>query len=300
MKQIKPFLHKASKKPATMIIISIVGLLALILLSVGVASMEMRPSQEILPAGQVYAAGSGDHVIPGGMVCGAILVSILPLVIILFLFSKESQKEVKKLVPGLLIAAVIWAGVWAVVRNIGADLDQGSISSQETKIHEVTDPGDFQTSTEESMSTTDEVYSPLTLTDWQAYLVGFVSILLLGGAVYLIWLKPRPSENELSHITLRALHDLSVGKQWEDTIIQCYLDMCTIIQNQQGHQRNPDMTPAEFSQHLQAAGIPQTPIQQLTHLFEKARYSQHTVQTEENRQARECLTAISQALEEMA
>ena len=59
------------------------------------------------------------------------------------------------------------------------------------------------------------------------------------------------------------------------------------------------MTPAEFAHHLINAGMPAEPIDRLTRLFEKARYSPRSSHTNEAEEAANCLTEILYAMEEI-
>jgi hypothetical protein len=68
-----------------------------------------------------------------------------------------------------------------------------------------------------------------------------------------------------------------------------------VLSQQRGLERDRAMTPREFAQHLAASGVRDEHIQQLTRLFEDARYGAQPPSARDERAAVECLTAIVQA-----
>lgn len=59
--------------------------------------------------------------------------------------------------------------------------------------------------------------------------------------------------------------------------------------------RSAGMTPTEFAEHLESAGLPRDSVQGLTHVFEKVRYGAQNINPEEIKEARQYLTSILEA-----
>jgi hypothetical protein len=128
--------------------------------------------------------------------------------------------------------------------------------------------------------------------------VGLVVIISL--AVVLIFLalyrrsKGRALE-PLHHIQQEAqaaLDAIEAGGDLREVIIRCYVQMIEALRQYRSIQRDRDMTPHEFEAYLEQRGLPLAPVQQLTLLFEQARYSGSTPARQDERAAVASLTAI--------
>lgn len=150
-----------------------------------------------------------------------------------------------------------------------------------------------------------EVYiSPQVSSIWN-YVITLVFILLvlaLGWRLSRNWGKPKESDEEpleeFARIAQTSLHDLSKGTQWEDVIIRSYMQMGDVVRERRGIYRQQAMTPHEFTQRLEKAGLPSHPVQQLTRLFERVRYGTYNPGQYEVDEAVDCLNAISACFEE--
>ncbi len=124
--------------------------------------------------------------------------------------------------------------------------------------------------------------------------------LLLGGLVWFIWRRMRRPAASLAGLAdgpRAALAELEAGVEWRSAILRCYSEMSRTVSQQRGLQRPQGMTAREFEQALEAAGLPAGQVQRLTRLFEAARYSLHPASPAQEREARDCLTAIVAACE---
>jgi hypothetical protein len=92
----------------------------------------------------------------------------------------------------------------------------------------------------------------------------------------------------------RALQALHAGADLKNVIIRCYRQMSNLLQKKQDIELEDAMTAREFERLLVARGIPQAPVNQLTRLFETARYSSRLPDLDDERKAVECLKAIVQ------
>ncbi len=149
---------------------------------------------------------------------------------------------------------------------------------------------------------------PAALSDALVYVVSLAaagSVMLL---VWLIWRRVRrpqpPGEatvaRQAAQAAQTALADWQSGSPLADVIIRCYREMSELVAEKRSLQRAAHMTPREFVQRLEKAGVPAQPTQQLTALFELARYSPQPLGAPEEAAARACLTALAEALENAA
>ena len=94
-----------------------------------------------------------------------------------------------------------------------------------------------------------------------------------------------------AEIAVTALLD---GQNFSDVILRCYFEMTNAIQLEQGIAREKNLTVREFKQQLDELGFPSQPVQNLTALFEKARYGIEKIRDEDQDLALESLGAIIQ------
>jgi hypothetical protein len=145
-------------------------------------------------------------------------------------------------------------------------------------------------------------YTPPSQPSGLIFFITLIIILVLGAAGYTLWQHFHPPKAQLDEIARKALHELAVsnGHNWQDIVIRCYVDMSSVVSRRMDLHRNKSMTPAEFSSRLVNAGLPSTPVHNLTRLFEKARYSNQQSSTVDIREAMTCLSAILQVVERQA
>lgn len=93
----------------------------------------------------------------------------------------------------------------------------------------------------------------------------------------------------------RARNTLSSGGAVEDAIIRAYRQMSRTLAEGRKLVRQQTMTPREFEEYLAAAGLPRSPVQVLTHLFEEVRYGGLVAGAAERQAAIDSLTAIAAA-----
>jgi hypothetical protein len=107
------------------------------------------------------------------------------------------------------------------------------------------------------------------------------------------WLRGRKRNRDpLSMEAERALQALKSGESFKNVIVRCYQEMSQVLQREQGLKLEAAMTAHEFERLLEARGIPHTPIDQLTRLFEAARYGYRPPTSKNEEEAFDCLNAI--------
>jgi Domain of unknown function (DUF4129) len=120
-------------------------------------------------------------------------------------------------------------------------------------------------------------------------LVQFVMIVFVFGAGLLIfkilklWPHPIRVTDQLLQQAESAVEAIKLGRNLNNVILHCYLQMTDLLKDEQGIERNSNMTVQEFEVWLESKGFPATPVRQLTSLFEKARYGAlQTLETDED------------------
>ncbi len=130
---------------------------------------------------------------------------------------------------------------------------------------------------------------------WLLWIGLIASIALLG--IWLIrWQAKRTlADDPLEREADRAVKALRLGLDFRNVILRCYRQMSLALQKEQGIELEETMTAREFERLLEARGIPRAPVQQLTRLFETARYGCQLPAPGDEQKAVDCLNAIVQS-----
>jgi hypothetical protein len=94
-----------------------------------------------------------------------------------------------------------------------------------------------------------------------------------------------------------ALQALHAGAPLPNVIMRCYRDMNRLVAEHNAVVRDAAATPREFVERMEEAGVPGRPAEQLTTLFEAARYSARPMGPLDEAEAEACLQALAAALE---
>ena len=132
---------------------------------------------------------------------------------------------------------------------------------------------------------------------WVIFFVIVIALGFLALGIFLIrryWAQRRGDFLEdLADLAERAAHDLRVGGELRNIVLRCYRDMSLLLSKQKKVTIRQAMTAREFEQHLNALGVRDDHVHQLTRLFEWVRYGRHEANETEEREAIACLEAIS-------
>lgn len=102
---------------------------------------------------------------------------------------------------------------------------------------------------------------------------------------------------ELAHAVGVAIRDLEAGGDFRAVVLRCYRAMLQLFE-EHGLESLPSQTAREFEVNaLRGFGVTQGSVDDLTSLFEEARYSAHEIGHEQRDGAVECLGAIRAQLE---
>ncbi len=114
--------------------------------------------------------------------------------------------------------------------------------------------------------------------------------------------RGRPPERERRRLEAasavrRTLLDLEAGGDFRTAVLACYQRMCSLFATK-GVARQEALTPREIEVlALAELGLSQGVVDDLTGLFEEARYSEHEIGPSQRDRAVECLTSIRKELE---
>jgi hypothetical protein len=275
-------------------IFAVGALVGLFLLAASLSNLNFNPGQTLPVSNQRGGIPAGPLIEIGGIgtICFAAIMALVPIGLVMVIFSKDARDLFKRYFKVIFF----WVAFLILMRL-------GSRQKENEELLEITQDSPVGLGLPEIPEsigleeTPIEIYAPPEVANWLGYLIGFLIIVLVGIVIYIWWEKNRQSDDDISYITLKTLKDISDGGQWEDAIIQCYADMTAVVRQQRRLHRDRALTASEFAEELQKAGLPSEPVQNLTRLFEKARYSNRQTQTDESTTAIQCLTEISTALE---
>ncbi len=134
-----------------------------------------------------------------------------------------------------------------------------------------------------------------------AILVWVVGISLAVLAVFLLFywirtLRKSSRRDLLARRIEKARQSIVSGMNLEEVILRCYQEMGSIIQSERAIERQVHVTPTEFESELCAAGLPEAPIHELTHIFERVRYGHRPPTDTEEQEALSNLQKIASYL----
>jgi len=136
---------------------------------------------------------------------------------------------------------------------------------------------------------------------WLSGLISLIFSLLLALLLYSsgknLWKRTRPAQPpeplvELAREAQAAIQALDDGGDLEEVVLRCYREMSRVLNEQRGIERDAHVTPREFEQILNRAGLPVPPVRVLTRLFEKVRYGDQTPAPEDRERASQNLRQI--------
>jgi hypothetical protein len=276
----------ASKKIFLLVLLGI-AVLAIVLLSAGISNLELarsnlraiapqEDSQDIFraPENILNEPASAANIAVSFLLLIALLISIVH-----FILSPEARRRV---IQRFLRLFFVIFSVYVIATRIGSRL------SLDVEPPEGGNQGSFVFVPIEEMAST--------IPPWITYLLSFSLLAAAGIAGWVIWQRTQsspPALDLLAGEARAALHELRSGADFKNTIIHCYYEMCAVISRESGIRRAEGMTAREFEEHLAHLGMPAGPVTQLTRLFEVARYSSDTPNSQDERDAWDCLDAIA-------
>lgn len=215
---------------------------------------------------------------------------VIAIVALLFLliFVPSSRK--------MILRNTIFIIIWSIIVYLAfiSETEEVIEESESTPIPIATSPVEIKLP-EVARAPLPEI--PETQSNWIVFLVGFIVFLLILLIIYLVYRRYTSiqEDDDVDQIASEAkytLEEIKSGADLHNAIIRCYYEMSNILSNERGLKRKGWMTPREFEERLLKAGIPSDPVQDLTRLFEIARYGDQLPDSFQEEQAIDCLTAI--------
>jgi Ca2+/Na+ antiporter len=218
-------------------------------------------------------------------------VVVLTVSVILIVLSPDLRQRLGKYVVQMFVFLIIYAVALSFAEPREAE---------ELEVIEDTTPASEMVSVPQDLVAEDQapiVFEPPEQpSPWLVYVVGLIFALAVVLVGVWLWRLSHQPEQQLEAIAKAAVRDLSQGRAWEDTVIQCYAEMNGVLNKRRGIQRQVAMTPSEFAERLVTFGFPQEAVMRLTRLFERARYGSRESSPVEANEAMICLTDIVQSV----
>ena len=195
----------------------------------------------------------------------------------------------KRLLRMLFRVAVTVAAFYFFMRRFGPQLF--GLQQAMAQLGQQSPPGDAEPA---------PIFQPPQISPTFSYMISFLFALFWIGVIWALyrgWKRyvalttKRPLE-ELARIARSSLHDLSSGRDSSDVIINCYLRMSDVVADKRQLKREVAMTPQEFAQRLERAGLPGDAVNRLTRLFEVVRYGDRKSAPKDITEAVSCLNTI--------
>ena len=212
---------------------------------------------------------------------------ILPVSVFLFIKFPEVRKRTRQYLVYVALYGLI---LFLLTRKTQDD----SLETEEIE-NELIDRTIIDTQREAA-----QFISSVTETDQNLSFV--LDILLLVLISLLLWyllrrffLSPHSTTDRIKSEVVSAINEIKSGADLHNVIIRCYADLCQILIDSRGIQRQLGMTPREFEFELQDIGLPANEVHRLTRLFEAARYGNFQPDKKAEQEAIHCLTIIAEA-----
>ncbi len=282
------------------IILTGVGLLALLLLAVSVNALQLAPGQQYgyQQAAPNLAAGGGsspfgNFILAAFRVLMSILWLALPLYILLAIVNKDMRKRLLKDIAIFLpiVLLLVYLSNQKPAQQAAKDINPNMFGQQAQQ------PGPQGPA---APLPPQFVPPPGWVTTLTTVAIAVAITLIVLAVVYGIWRRARANQakeplQRVEKEAQAAIDAIGAGGDLREVIMRCYLQMIQALQEYRGIHRGSDMTPREFELTLQKRGLPGDAVHQLTRLFEQVRYGTTQPGRTDERAAVDSLAAIVSA-----
>jgi hypothetical protein len=289
-------MRKCFHSPAFSLILGVTSILLLVLLAAGVESLEFRQGE---PFSYVEVEEEASEAPPEPINLGplAILsVVILAVFVTIALIAASPSQRRRILLILLLFGLSLLLIMWWLSRGGENSVTLPTLTPSMAHTSQAGEaPAPVMT------EVPPVVYQPPPVSPWISIGVTFAVLLVVA---VLVWvavrfrLRDTAPLDALADIAGQAVSDLQAGKDYGDTILNCYADMVVAVEKGRGVRRRGNLTPAEFVAVLERARLPSAAVRRLTALFERVRYGSKKASAQEIEQAIACLSEISTAVRE--
>ncbi len=279
------------------LLVASVALTALVLLAASLSNLELLPGQPF-PWGLFNRQSEVPPLIGGPD--GTFLITILRILLLITLvitaiyviFSREGRRQAVRAILELLLLLFLMS--FFVERQTALVPTPDETMTESSPAEEIP----FGTPPEFNPGDMRDLTNTLTLA------LAIVLTVIILAVLYILWRRahlPKDSTMiELAREAQDALEAIQAGGSVKNAVIRCYVEMSRVVSEKRNLYRGVTMTSHEFEEHLIRAGLPKTPIHQLTRLFEDARYGDQEPGPAEEQGAVACLSAIVAAATEAA
>ena len=287
----------------TLLLTSTLAILLLVILAAGLSDLRLAPArsinfggEEIRPIQDTLAEiARRFNEVPFWQQTLILGLFLFIIVLSLVFMPAEFRKRLLKIVfrMGLLAFAILYF------------FENFQLDAERMMPEEIIGPANAPEAGGEIIAPPPEVFQPQDASPIWGYLITLTVILAFTALIWWLWrvwdasrkIEEMP-QKKLQRIAQASLDDLAGGAEWEDVIVRSYVEMGEVVNERRGIARQIEMTPHEFAQRLVAAGLPAHPVQRLTRLFERVRYSPHNARESEVAEAVDCLNEIASAFGE--
>jgi hypothetical protein len=270
------------------LIVGGISILALVYLAASLSGLEFKPGTPFVYRSEYKSGASGPDIFLNPFVYVAVLF-IIGLLVMFFILPPDQRK---KTLLGLVRLVLLGSVLYLIVSRISL----GEIVPKQSEL--VGNP--VVTAIADSPSTPAPEMIPSVfvlpqVSSWISTILTLVFLLIVAG-VWARWFwrkrETGPPLDELGNIARETLDNLDAGKDWGDTVLNCYYRMTKTVETWRHIQRQASMTPAEFAGFLVSAGLPRQVVFNLTDIFERVRYGGKKSTSQDISQAMDCLMAI--------
>ncbi len=215
---------------------------------------------------------------------------VIPLVLVVLLLPPELRKRVLQQVVrfALFVLALVLALRYRLIHL--PEIEMGDLAAGQAGSQML------------AGSTESEAFTAPVLSPWLTYVISFALFAILAVGLtfaYKRWRRNRThSRSALSTIAAVAresLSSLAEGRPWGGVIVEAYARMVEAARLARGLHRDVSWTPREFAARLARNGLPASAVDELTQLFEAARYGAMPADEKAQRRAAACLESILHA-----
>jgi hypothetical protein len=296
---------EANRPSLRILLIMAAALIVLVLLAVSVSQLELQEGYTVpladMEVGGILEdnppTGSGEifEAIMRGIL--ALTMVALPIYVVISLFSPEGRRRLLRLV--ILIAVLM---LFISLLDDQQENPQEIVQEEETGMGG--DPLDVPMEDRDAkpLPEVPEEAPPWVNTLVVMLLVGLVIAIVVGIYLFLDRRRRRrlSALDQVAEQAQDAIDKLRAGADFNSTILQCYYEMNRIISEELELRRSGSMTARDFEGFLIEKGMPYRPIDDLTKLFERARYSNREPAPSEESVAVQALTDLVDAVRHLA
>lgn len=249
--------------------------LVMVVLAVSLPGLKMQLGQDLyaqqdVPQNELFSDTDADYTAFNKFmqVFSTIVAVLVGIYLVASLFSKDGRKRLLGVVGVFLILALLVL-IFSNVLSPMEDFEQviPPAAPEATRV-------EFEGETGTPVQFNPEPKSWLLM-------VMIVGGAVLVAAVIFSFIKKLPNESTADNPQMAGLAETAQSAlteieaeigDFDDIIIRCYVEMSRALQTEASIHRVKAMTAFEFEQELVRFGFPAQPVQQLTRLFEQARY----------------------------